>query len=523
MKETAVLPQEKTVLIRSNPMLHQPAYSRYVALLIISFSIFRLILAAFTELGTDESYYWLYTQKLQWNYFDHPAMVAVWTRIFSLNLLLENELFIRLGSIVSAAFATWFLYKATATFASEKAGWYAAVLLNTSFYASIVAGLFIMPDSPQLFFWTLSLWMLSRIIMLDDKSWRNWLLFGLSSGLCIMSKVHGAFIPLGVCVYALLIKTRWLQWPRFYAGMIVCSLSLLPLLIWNWNNDFITFRFHGNRIVFNGLNDIYFRNEWFGQLLMNNPVNVTLIALALTVGYNYTRKLHPQLLVLVFIGLPLSFILLFISFSRFVLPHWSGPAYVSLIPIGAVWMAQFSTKKILHRWLQYSFAAFAFFAVGWQLAINYFPGTFGSKNELTLGKGDVTLDRYGWEEAGKVFRDFYADEVTNQKLPSNTPIVIHKWWGSHIEYYFCRQQNIPVIGLGDVYTINHYLWTNNRYKHIDRSMALCIIPSDEYVNAKERYGRWYQSVSLIETIDVYRNGKKAHRFYIYRLAGWKGV
>ena len=64
---------------------------------------------------------------------------------------------------------------------------------------------------------------------------------------------------------------------------------------------------------------------------------------------------------------------------------------------------------------------------------------------------------------------------------------------------------------------------NNRYKHIDRSVALCIIPSDEYINVKEVYGRWYQSVSLTQTIEVYRNGKKAHRFFVYRLEGWKGV
>jgi hypothetical protein len=522
MKEAAVLLEERAPKISSYSIAHQPPYDRYVITLIICFSIIRLLLAAFLQLGTDESYYWLYTQRLQWNYFDHPAMVAVWARLFSFNLLLQNELFMRLGSIVSSAFATWFIYKATATFSSAKAGWYAAVLLNTSFYASIVAGVFIMPDSPQLFFWTLSLWMISRVIMLNDKSWSNWLLFGLSSGLCILSKLHGAFVPFGVLVYCLLVKNQWLRQPQFYAGILVCSLSVLPLLIWNWNNDFITFRFHGSRVVVERLNDAYFRNEWFGQLLMNNPVNVTLIALALSIGYNYIGKVYPQSLVLIFIGLPLSLILLLISLSRSVFPHWSGPAYISLLPVAAIWLAQFKTKKLFHSWLNYSLTAFMLFFTGWPLAINYLPGTIGSKNELTLGKSDVTLDRYGWKEAGEAFRKFYTDEVVKEKLPPNTPVVIHKWWGSHVEYYFCRQQNIPVIGLGDVYTINHYVWMNERYKNVDRSVAICVIPSDEYVDVKTVYGKWYQTVSLVQTIDVYRNGKKAHRFYVYRLDGWKG-
>jgi len=46
----------------------------------------KLFLAFWRELGNDEAYYWLYSQYLQWNYFDHPPMVAVWIRLFTANL-----------------------------------------------------------------------------------------------------------------------------------------------------------------------------------------------------------------------------------------------------------------------------------------------------------------------------------------------------------------------------------------------------------------------------------------------------
>ena len=42
---------------------------------ILIFSFLRLIIASLVELGNDESYYWLYSQKIQWNYFDHPAFL----------------------------------------------------------------------------------------------------------------------------------------------------------------------------------------------------------------------------------------------------------------------------------------------------------------------------------------------------------------------------------------------------------------------------------------------------------------
>src|SRR5688572_11380559 len=99
MEEVRVLRKERRIKTGSYTRNQTSVYSRYVVMLALCFSVVRLILAAFMELGTDESYYWLYTQRLRWNYFDHPAMVAVWGRLFSLNLLGQNELFVRLGSI----------------------------------------------------------------------------------------------------------------------------------------------------------------------------------------------------------------------------------------------------------------------------------------------------------------------------------------------------------------------------------------------------------------------------------------
>src|SRR4029078_9894213 len=147
--------------------------------------VIKLILAFVLELGNDEAYYWLYSQYLQWNYFDHPPMVAVSIRLFTMNLFLEQyEGFLRLGSIVGAVLSSWFLFRAVALLHSERAGWFAAVLYNISFYSGITAGLYILPDSPQMVFWTLALLLIARITK-EENSWKLWLLFGLVAGLCI--------------------------------------------------------------------------------------------------------------------------------------------------------------------------------------------------------------------------------------------------------------------------------------------------------------------------------------------------
>ena len=62
-----------------------------------------MVTASVLELGNDEVYYFQYAMDLQPNYFDHPPGVAWLIRIFTLNLVLTDEFFIRLGAIVCAA------------------------------------------------------------------------------------------------------------------------------------------------------------------------------------------------------------------------------------------------------------------------------------------------------------------------------------------------------------------------------------------------------------------------------------
>src|SRR5215471_16725130 len=103
------------------------SYKQKVLLLITAIGILRLILAFIVQLSNDESYYWLYSQHLKWNYFDHPPMIALWIRATTLNLWLQNYSgFIRLGSVISCSIATWFMFKCVSALRNERAGWYAA-------------------------------------------------------------------------------------------------------------------------------------------------------------------------------------------------------------------------------------------------------------------------------------------------------------------------------------------------------------------------------------------------------------
>ncbi len=507
---------------------HQMAAScrkKVLALIIIGFMV-RLFIASSIELGNDEVYYWTYSQYLQWNYFDHPPMIALFIRFFTGNLSLQHyEIFVRLGSIVSCAIATWILYDLGRKLHSEKAGWFIACLYNASIYAGILAGVFALPDSPQMVFWCLSLWLIVKILK-EDKSYVSWLLFGISTGLCIMSKVHGIFLWFGLGLFILVRKREWLKLPQLYLAIFTSIIIASPILFWNISNNFITYKFHSSRVAIHSFSidtDGILR-EFFGQLLYNNPVIVILTIIALIALYRNKTFRHPALSVYAFIGIPMALLLLAISLFRDTLPHWSGPAYVSLLPIAAIYLSE-RNKFFFPAVIKAAFGIILFAAIAGILLINYYPGTLNKKSSPNIGEGDFTLDIYGWRQAGEKFQNIYQKEIKDSFMPADAPMVCYKWFpAAHEEYYFCQPVGITMIGLGEPFDLHEYLWYNAYHKtNAPMDKAWCVVPSNEQYNVQETYAAYYTHIDFVGAIPSWRGSKLARVFYIYILSGWKGA
>ena len=499
-------------------------YGRRVIVLIILLSALRLLVSSLLDLGNDESYYWAYSQHLQWNYFDHPPMVAIWIRVFTINLKLQEHVeFLRLGGIAGCAISTWFMFRCVTELVNEKAGWYAACLYNASFYAGITAGIFIMPDTPEMVFWTFSMWMIIKICR-DDSRWIPWILFGIGSGLCIMSKVHGVFLWAGLGLYILFVKREWLRNPRLYCAVILTALIISPILIWNINNDFVTFRFHSERVGANGSGIQWYGllHEGIGQFLINNPVNVAIMFIALVFQRKSMLRKRDALTIFKLISIPLILAILLIAISRQTLPHWSGPAYIALVPVASAWLAVRKKYKVWLQWHNISLGAYILFLITCTATILFYPGTFGLKSEANLGHGDLTLDNFGWKRAGKQFTELYQNDIRNGVVEIGTPVVCNKWWGAHLEYNFCLPSGVTMIGLGPINELHQYLWLNGLRKNkVNFNSAYCIVPSLDRYDAKEKFGDYYDSIDSLSVIRIFRNDQHVMDFFIYRLHGWK--
>ena len=79
------------------------SYRYKVLVLILISTLVRGFMAAVLELGNDEVYYRLYALYPDWSHFDHPVMVGVFIQLFSINLLFESELAIRMSSVLIGA------------------------------------------------------------------------------------------------------------------------------------------------------------------------------------------------------------------------------------------------------------------------------------------------------------------------------------------------------------------------------------------------------------------------------------
>ena len=72
---------------------------RLILFFLLAWTLLNAIQAYTLELQGDEAYYWLYSRYLDWGYFDHPPMVALFIRTG--DSLLHTEFGLRLFTVMA--------------------------------------------------------------------------------------------------------------------------------------------------------------------------------------------------------------------------------------------------------------------------------------------------------------------------------------------------------------------------------------------------------------------------------------
>jgi len=490
--------------------------------------LIRSFIACFIEFGNDEVYYWTYAKFPDLSHFDHPPMIGLIIQLFTLNLHIDNEFFIRLASVFIGTVNTWLIYLIGRTIRDSLTGLYAALLFTASFYCFIISGTFILPDSPQVLFWLLSLWLLCK--SLPDKahskqSRKYMLLAGVTIGLALLSKYHSVFLLSGAFLFMLFYNRKWFIVKETWLALLIAFLIFSPVILWNFNNHFISFTFQGERVEpgAHGLRWDYFLTEVTGQIFYNNPVNFIILLIAM-IALIRRRKIADKEIIRLILLISLPLILIFLVFSLFrpTLPHWTGPAYLGFILLGAANLREISLKRHAAR----------LFPMGVRIALVFLlivaiAGTFQIRYGWIplerLGMEDPGRQLYGWKQLGEKFSVIAKKDEDKDVLNVSAPILTFRWFpAANFDYYVAKPLNKNVYAIGDLERLHKYYWINKiRGPLLKGSNAYSIVLSDDWDDPKALFGKLFNSIRPADTINIYRGKELIRQAYIFHLLGLK--
>jgi 4-amino-4-deoxy-L-arabinose transferase-like glycosyltransferase len=242
----------------------------------------RLAVAGAAPLSPDEAYYWVWSRALAPGYLDHPPMVALWIWLGTA-LIGDGVLGVRLLGPLSALAGAWLLMRAGQDLLGDRRrGLIAALLLNATLLLGI-GTVTMTPDTPLIFFWTLALFGLGRLLATCDGRW--WGLIGAASGLALDSKYTAVLLPVGILLWLIWVPEMrgWLRRPGPWVAVLIALLVFAPVLGWNAGHDWVSFAKQGGRAAdFQIGRAAQFLGELvLGQFGLATPVIAVLFALAM--------------------------------------------------------------------------------------------------------------------------------------------------------------------------------------------------------------------------------------------------
>jgi 4-amino-4-deoxy-L-arabinose transferase-like glycosyltransferase len=347
-------------------------------LLIALLTMVRLWVADHAGLLFDEPYYWLWSRHLAAGYYDHPPMVALWIRLGTV-LLGDSVLGIRITFLINVVAVTGAAYALGRVLFDRRTAEHAGLWTNTLPIIGI-AGMMATPDGPSVLFWTLALVAYALVAKTQRGVW--WLVVGVLAGLGAASKYTNLFLGPGILL-SLLVDPRlrrWLLSPWLWAGGVLAVLVFLPVILWNADHDWASFRFQFGRVAEAAFNPIDLVTLIVTQPLIFNPFAAVFAAIAIGTIFRRSAVERHELSLLLTTSVPLILFILFQATHGAVLQHWLVPVFPALtvaavavaekLPDDALYLRRIRTDVVPFAIV----AALLVFAYVIAPADRYFPG-----------------------------------------------------------------------------------------------------------------------------------------------------
>jgi hypothetical protein len=282
---------------------------------LICWTILNALQAYKLEIHADEAYYWMYSRFLDWGYFDHPPMVAVFIKIG--DSLMHNELGLRLMTILASTASIYLLWIILKKYSVNAISF---ILVISGIFIFHVYGFITTPDAPLFFFTTLFYWLYQKYI--KEDSWLLAMALGIVIACSLYSKYHAILLILLTVASNMQLLKRMSFW-----GIVALAVALfIPHIYWQINHGYPSVNYH---LYDRSAANYDPSNSYFyipGQLLMAGP----LIGWFLFYSVYKTRISDAFVRCLMVNGIG-TFIFFFIStFRGEAQPHWTLIAFAPL-------------------------------------------------------------------------------------------------------------------------------------------------------------------------------------------------
>jgi dolichol-phosphate mannosyltransferase len=373
--------------------------SQAFAIGIIAYSVvLRLLCAGSVELLPEETYYWNYSQHLDFGYLDHPPMVAWLIRLGTL-IFGQTEFGVRAGALCCGAITSVFVYRLARNLFGEASA-FGALLLAQTLPFFFLSGFLMTPDAPLTAAWAASLYYLERALIAERPG--AWWRAGICLGLGMISKYSIAL--LAPVTLAFMIwdpkSRRWFRHFEPYMAALLAVAVFSPVIIWNARHDWASFAFQTSRRLAEAP-QFALHKLIASALVLITPTGVVAVAAALLRGISGAdgdpQATRRRLLMNLAVLIPLS---VFVAFSlrHEVKLDWTGAMWTAALPaLGCSMIAAGLNIRGFGAWIRSAWAPtimtmLFIYAAGLHYLVLGLPGVgYGKHIELVpVGWRDLT-------------------------------------------------------------------------------------------------------------------------------------
>ena len=291
----------------------------------------RFVAQGMLPLMHQEAYYWMYAQHPSLSYYDHPPMVA-WVIGLGTAVFGDREWGVR---FVGGALM---VLNGPLMYAFARQWWGRRVALASALFVEMAPayfgiGLIATMDPALLTFWLVALNGFSLAVRRGSAA--AWYLCGFGLGGALLSKYTGVMLIPGVGAL-LLAHAPWrrhLRSPHPYLAALLGIAMFSPVLIWNAQHDWASFRFQFmTRIARGSTSHLKFvANFLLLQVAVATPIVLAGAAL-LARRAAARRRMSARTKVAFAFAVPLLLSVAQKAWSFPVHLDWTAPAYLALTP-----------------------------------------------------------------------------------------------------------------------------------------------------------------------------------------------